>query len=108
MMRDHRLRLYRLRSVPISFCLIQFIRQRQLKPPLLDGTFKPTLPCWFAEAYQPFFALIAFNAWNTSWIMLLSRSGDSAISSLAAATQIQNAGCVRKSIVNRMVVLLPA
>jgi hypothetical protein len=36
----------------------------------------------------------------------LSFKGDSAISSLAAATQIQKAGCKRKSIARQVAVLL--
>jgi hypothetical protein len=87
-----RQRVWRLRCVPVSFSLIQLGWQRQFKPPLTDGKLKPTLPAGLAESDQCFFALIAFKAWNTSWMMLLSFRGDRAISSDAATIQIQNAG----------------
>jgi len=81
-----------LRCMPLRFSLIKFGRQCQLKPPLPDDLFQSTLPAWFAKADQSFFPFSARRAWNTSWMMLLSFRGDRAISSEAAATQIQNAG----------------
>jgi len=83
--------------VPVRFRFVQLGGQCLFKPPLLDGSFKTPLPCRFAEADQPFFTLSKLRTWNTSWTMPLLLSGDSAISSLAAATQIQKAGWDRKS-----------
>jgi len=71
--------------------------ERALEPPFADGRFKVTLQGRFAEADQSFFALRRLMIWKTSWMMLLLLRGDRAISSEAAATTIQKAGCDRKS-----------
>ena len=76
-----------LSSMPLSLCLIQLGRQCQFKPPLPP-----------ANLYY-FFAFSTFSTWNTSCTTLLLLRGDRAISSLAAATTIQNAGWERKSMV---------
>jgi hypothetical protein len=46
---------------------------------------QPTLPAGLTEADQRFFAWMARSAWNSKPTRLLSRSGDNAISSDAAA-----------------------
>ncbi len=47
---DDRIGSFRLRCVPVSFSFIQLGGQRQLKPPLPDGKFKPTLPAGLTKA----------------------------------------------------------
>jgi hypothetical protein len=83
--------------VPIGFGLVQLGRQRLVKPPIIDGSFKVALPAELAETDQTFFALIKVRICSTSWMMLLLLSGLIAISSLTAATMIQKAGWDRKS-----------
>jgi hypothetical protein len=98
---DHGKWIGRLGCVPVRFSFVQLAGQCQLKPPLADGLFESALPARLAESDQNFFPFTARRAWNTSWMMLLSFSGERAISSEAAATTIQKAGCWMKSMENR-------
>ena len=57
---------------------------------------------------QRFPGLMAYRAWNRSWMMLLAFSfGANAISSEAAASTIQKAGCCKNSTVIGVGVALP-
>jgi hypothetical protein len=87
----------RLGFVPVGFGLIQLGWQCFLEPPFADSDFEFTLPAGRAETDQTFFALTRRKIWKTSWMILLLLRGLSAISSLAAATTIQNAGWDRNS-----------
>jgi len=71
--------------VPVGFGLIQL-------------GWQCFLPAGLTETDQTFFALTRRKIWKTSWMILLLLRGLSAISSLAAATTIQNAGWDRNSI----------
>jgi len=89
---DGRCSIWRLADVPFADLIVDLCWQRFLEPPLTDGAFKVTLQRRFAEADQPFFAFSRPRIWKTSCTRLLLLRGDSAISSEAAATTIQNAG----------------
>lgn len=82
-----------LSSVPFVDFGINLRWQRFFEPPFTDGEVKLALQRRFAEADQRFFALSRFRIWKTSWMMLLLLRGETAISSDAAATTIQKAGC---------------
>jgi hypothetical protein len=84
--------IWRLTGVPFVDLGVDLRWQRFLEPPLADGPFEGTLQRRFAEAGQRFFAFSRSRIRKTSCTMPLLFSGDSAISSEAAATTIQNAG----------------
>lgn len=83
--------------MPVRFSAIQLGGQLGLESLFADSEFEVPLQLPLTDAAQCFFALSKLRTWKISWTMLLLFSGDSAISSLAAATMIQKAGWLRKS-----------